>query len=290
MIYELSVFDFLLLEQESLIRPYREEVIHQLVFNQSISHNIRTRKPSHKLLLNQEVDYHKSIINLEIVNFLGLTQSVIRPAIEISITSGYIIWQGIQLPLCETVTSELSYAQTIVGAAGVGFNNTLNLTNSVVRSVVRFRSVESELILENGVVGYMCDPKFNQLNPTITTIPQVKFQYGNHFKEFRKPDFGDKNTIDSTRINRRSRGGDLHISRASYWPETETLSLSFSYLKQEEVDWLLNFMKLTLGKKCQYLNYDNVLWEGFIMNPQTEARQLGRNNFSIDIDFEGVII
>lgn len=287
MIYELSVSDIIIFNNTVTNKPYREYVQHQLTFSQGNAHNIRTRKPTSSLQFNQSVSYRKSVANLSATSTLFFDQQVAKQAIEVSVLSGLSLSQTVRRPFWEQLTQTLNLGNGVVGNSGKGVQSLINLQQTIAVNMVRNRSITSPLTLVNGVVGFLCDPNYNQLNPTITTNSLVKFSFGVSERYFHKPEFGDKYGDNSTRINRRSRGGDLLISRQSYWPTTKTFDLKFTYLKQEDVDWFLWFFKHTLGKKINYLNYNNILWEGFIMNPQSEATQVGRANFEINIQFDG---
>ncbi len=287
MIYELSVFHVYVVSQTITQKPERRTVYQKLILSQSVRHNIRTRKLTSSLLLTQSVGLQTSVYNLSVSDTLNLSQVVGRNPIELSVYDLLFHWQTVQQPKWEQVTQALSLGQTIVGHACTAVRQTLTLTQSVVGNVVRDRTVSQNLNWINGVSAWLSDPNFNYLNPVFTVIPQVRFRFDNLDIYLRKPEFDDTYRYEFTRINRRSRGGDLLISRDSMWPAVKTFSINFTYLTQAEIDVLLNFMKLSLGKRCRYLNYDNVEWEGFITNPQTEARQIGRSNRTITIEFDG---
>lgn len=287
MIYELSVFHIYAPRQSIVTRPYRVLMVDVLNFTQSVKHNIRTRKLVSTLNLTQSIELRTSVKSLSVTSHLNLSQSIGRNPIYLEVNHLLFHWQTIQRPKWEQVTSLLNLSQTVVGEGCRAVKSNLNLTQTVVGNVVRGRTVTHTLGLISGVSAYLADPNFNYLNPVFTTLDKVRFKFGTEQFYIRKPDFGDTYGYDLTRISRRSRGGDLIIGRDSIWPAVKSFSMTFSYLSQPEIDRLLNFMKLSLGKRCRYLNYDNVEWEGFIINPQTEATQVGRSNQTITIEFEG---
>lgn len=287
MIHELSVSHVYTLNQGVKQKPERRTVTTVLTLSQTIRHNIRTRKLGSTLPLSQTVGLRTSVLQRTVSHSLFFSQVVAKDPIVLSVVSGYFPWQTIKQPKWEIVKQTWNPVQSIIGDGCKGVPTVLNLTQTVIGNVVRARTVLQNLGLENGVSGYISNRDFNYLNPVFTIVPKVKFTYLDTEVELRKPDFDDTYKYDFTRINRRSRGGDLLISRAGFWPATKSFTIRFTYLSQAEIDVLLNFMKLTLGKRLQYLNYDNVTWDGFITNPQTEAQQLGRSNFAISIEFEG---
>jgi len=196
-------------------------------------------------------------------------------------------WQTVQRPKWEKVTSLFNPSQTVVGHGCRSIKSILQFNQTVIGNVVRNRTITQNPGFISGVSAWIADPNFNFLNPTFTVIDQVRFKYKDYQFYLRKPDFDDSYTYDLTRISRRSRGGDLLISRDAIWPATKTLNIRFTFLSQAEIDKLLYFMQITLGKRCRYLNYDNVEWDGFIINPQAVAQQVGRSNQAISIEFEG---
>jgi hypothetical protein len=287
MIYELSVFHTWVPSQVIKQKPERRTIQSTLFFSQSIRHNIRTRKLSSQLGLTQSVRLRTSVYNLSVTSALRLSQTVGRNPKYLSVNHLLFHWQTVKRPFWEKVTSLFKPGQTVVGHGCRAVKSTLQFNQTVVGNVVRHRTISQNPGFISGVSAWVADPNFNFLNPTFTTIEKVRFKYGDYQFYLRKPDFDDSYSYDFTRINRRSRGGDLLISRDPIWPKTIDLNIRFTYLSQAEIDKLLYFMELSLGKRCRYLNYDNVEWEGFITNPQAVAQQVGRSNQAITIEFQG---
>lgn len=287
MIYELSVAHGLVFTQQVKTKPERRSLRSTLYFTQTIHHNIRTRKLTSQLALSQSVRLRTSVYHLSVTHTLNFTQVAAKNPVYLNVNHLLFHWQTIKRPKWEKVTSFFSPAQTVVGNGCHGVKSDLRFNQTVVGNVVRNFTITHNTGFVSGVSAWLMDPNFNYLSPVFTVIPQVRFDYNGTERYFRKPEFDDTYTYDLTKINRRSRGGDLIIGRDPIWPATKTLNLRWTYLSQADVDWLLNFMKLTLGKRCRYLNYDNVQWSGFIMNPQTAAQQIGRGNHAVTIEFEG---
>lgn len=287
MIYELSVFQSLPLTQVVKTKPERRKLESVLFFSQSIRHNIRTRKLTSQLALSQSVGLRTSVYNLSVTSTLNFSQVAAKNPVYLNVNHLLFHWQTIQQPKWEKVTSLFNPGQTVVGHGCHAVKATLQFNQTVIGNVVRSITIIQNPGLISGVSAWLQDPNFNYLNPTFTIIPKVRFNFNGTEFYIRKPDFDDTYSYDFTRINRRSRGGDLIIGRDAIWPETKKLTLRWTYLSQADIDRLLDFMRLTLGKRCHYLNYDNIEWEGFITNPQTPAQQVGRSNYAISIEFEG---
>lgn len=287
MIHELSVFQGLVWKQTIKTRPERRSILSTISFSQTIRHNMRTRKLKSQMSLSQDIRLRTSVYHLSVTSVLNFSQVAAKNPVYLNVNHLLFHWQTIQRPKWEKVTSVFHPVQTIVGHGCHNVTSALQFNQTVIGNVVRNRTVTQSVGLVSGVSAWLMDPNFNFLNPVFSTIERVRFNFRGTEFYLRKPDFDDTYTYEFTRINRRSRGGDLIISRDSIWPSTKTLALRWTYLSQAEIDRLLNFMKLTLGKRCRYLNYDNVEWDGFIKNPQTQAQQLGRDNSGITVEFEG---
>ena len=118
----------------------------------------------------------------------------------------------------------------------------------------------------------------------------ITWTYNNIDYNFRNPVFGNEDQLSFQRINRKTQGGDLTIFRDNDWPKTEVLKLIFSFDKESDRNYLLEFVRLSTGQIVQYRDHENRLWEGFITNPGTEVVQSGKNAFVIEILFEGDLV
>ncbi len=290
MIYERTVSHVYILSQGVKQKPERRTITSVLSLSQTIRHNIRTRKLISTLPLTQTIGLRTSVYHQSVSSSLQFSQTIGRNPIYLSVNDLLFHWQSIKQPKWEKIAQTLSLSQTVQGDGCKGVSNALVLGHTVIGNVVRNRTVVQDCGFVSGVSGWLSDPNFNYLNPVFTTNQKVRFTYKNVQFYLRKPEFDDKYTYDATRINRRSQGGDLLIARDNIWPAVKSFDIRFTALKQSEIDVLLNFMKLTLGKRIRYLNYDNVEWDGFITNPQTIMEQLGNCNFSVEIQFEGDVI
>lgn len=287
MIHELSVLHGLVFTQTIKQKPERRTLESRLYFTQTIHHNIRTRKLESKLALSQSVRLRTSVYHLSVSHTLHFSQVAAKNPVYLNVNHLLFHWQTIKRPKWEKVTSFFNPGQTVVGHGCHGVKSALQFNQTVVGNVVRSRTITQNPGFVSGVSAWLQDANFNYLSPVFTVIPKVRFNFRGTEFYIRKPDFDDTYKYDFTRINRRSRGGDLIIGRDPIWPSTKTLNLRWTYLSQADIDRLLNLMRLTLGKRCHYLNYDNVQWEGFITNPQTSAQQVGRSNYAMSIEFEG---
>lgn len=115
------------------------------------------------------------------------------------------------------------------------------------------------------------------------------FTYGTHSLVLRNPDFGNKDSVESRRINRKTRGGDLIVMRDTIWPVTEILEMTFSYLKESQVNAIVEFLRMTLGQQVGLVDYEGRAWTGIILTPSESISTQGRDNIQVTIQFQGAL-
>lgn len=114
----------------------------------------------------------------------------------------------------------------------------------------------------------------------------VTLTYGTLSVTLRNPDFGNRESVQLRRINRKSRGGDLQIMRKANWPQTNIFEYQISNLKEEEKQAFLNFVRTSLGQQITMTDYEGRSWTGFILTPNEEAAEQGRKNNVIKFQFQ----
>ncbi len=98
--------------------------------------------------------------------------------------------------------------------------------------------------------------------------------------QLRNPEFGNTEAIEIRRINRKSRGGDLFVFRDPIWPKSRTFQVKFSFLKEDDISRLLDFVHQTTGQVVTYTDYEGQVWNGIIITPGDEVSQPGTNNYA----------
>ncbi len=104
------------------------------------------------------------------------------------------------------------------------------------------------------------------------------------------PDFGDIRRRDFQRINRRSRANDLVVYRDPTWVKSDNITIKLSHLNEYQKYNLINFLEFNTGHIVQYRDYENNLWQGFIMNPSVPFIQTAPCTYECEIQFSGGII
>lgn len=99
------------------------------------------------------------------------------------------------------------------------------------------------------------------------------------------PEFENSDRNSYTRINHRSRGGDLYIFREGYWPKTKTLSLPLGLLLQSQREDLIRFAKLTIGQIININTHDYRAYRG-ILHPDLEITTPDKFTSHVVLQFE----
>ena len=106
------------------------------------------------------------------------------------------------------------------------------------------------------------------------------------FIDMRAPQFGNREQIDATRINRESQGGTLVIFADPIWPEVQNLQMTFAALKKTQARQLLNFLERWLGQEIGIYDHEGRIWKGVITNPEEAVTHDGHESFSANLDIE----
>lgn len=104
--------------------------------------------------------------------------------------------------------------------------------------------------------------------------------------QLRNPEFGNSDSVDVRRINRKTRGGDLMVYRDPIWPKTRIFKVNFIFLKQDDLSRLLDFIHRTVGQIVTYTDYEGQVWSGIIITPGDEVSQPGTNNYAATFSFQ----
>ncbi len=103
----------------------------------------------------------------------------------------------------------------------------------------------------------------------------------------RNPEFGNKDNLTFTRVNRQTRGGTLVVFADAFWPKVQLLHIEIRCLKSQQVEDLLNFFTQSLGKEVGLLDHENRQWHGIITDPDAAVSNPGRGDYSVTFEFEG---
>ena len=105
----------------------------------------------------------------------------------------------------------------------------------------------------------------------------------------RNPEYDNKFQYQPTRINRETRGGTLIIFSDPVWPKLKKLEFTVTYLQGIQMQNLQAFLLASIGQTIGLLDWEGQQWEGVILNPDAEISNAQRGNWSIGLQFEGVL-
>lgn len=172
-----------------------------------------------------------------------------------------------------------------------GGHNQLSLTDSAIFNIVKNLIVSHTLTLISLSNTYFTDYKCDFVAVPIPPKghSQVIFAYQTLAIVLPRPDLGDSDSLEHTRVNRRNRGNELQLFRESYWPKTEILKMKFSNMTVQEKDSLVAFMKVTTALPVQMTDYDGNLWNGIVIEPVQIQEELRECGFAAEVQFQGVL-
>ncbi len=102
------------------------------------------------------------------------------------------------------------------------------------------------------------------------------------------PDFGDSESFEYTRVNKKSRGGDLIIFRDPNWPKTRVYKKHWPYLSQELRSKFLLFLRNHLGKQLTMVDHEGNTKTVVVRTPDAEFSEPARTLHSVELEFEEV--
>ncbi|MHA1950974.1 MAG: hypothetical protein ACW987_14005 [Candidatus Thorarchaeota archaeon] len=138
-------------------------------------------------------------------------------------------------------------------------------------------------------------PRLTLPEPKVPELPGIRFRlvYPPFDKgetvdtlDLRAPDFGNRERLEATRIQRESVGGTLNIFADLMWPKVHTLQMQFSALSEIQAHGLLAFTERWVGQEIGIYDYEQRIWKGIITNPQEAVIQDGRCNYSATLEIE----
>lgn len=106
----------------------------------------------------------------------------------------------------------------------------------------------------------------------------------------RCPEFNNKEFLHLTRIVKLTRGNELIVKRDQNWPRNETLSMSFTSLKEEEKTALLNLFDASLGLEIGLLDHEGRQWKGIFTSFNEPVLQDANCSYSAEFSFQGYLV
>jgi hypothetical protein len=152
-------------------------------------------------------------------------------------------------------------------------------------SYQRDPKVNQTIALNSSVTYYKLDPQFTALT-TLFTSGSSSLSWGGLTVNLPSPEFGDTDSIELSRVVRRTQGNKLENIRKSYWPKTRRITMTYSWLKLEQITLLQYFLTFSVGQCVTYTSFRGETITGVISNPDTDIIQEKRQHFTITLNME----
>lgn len=291
-IYELNVSHPLILRQEVSTNIKVLSVASNLVLVDTPRPSNRVESVTDNLTLRQSAVVGFRVYNGTVASSLLLTQATHPRVLIVSAISYLPIAHQAAIPKAYGVSSTLNLTHVLERFNGELPVSQLALTQSATVTVVRNFVVAHTITFESVGSAFMRnDPLFVSVPFTPMTMAMggtVKFVFGSLELTLPRPEPENTLRLDFTRVNRRTRGGDLVVFADAAWPKTKTHTLTFTFYKEVKAEEIKAFLKASLGRKVEYHAHDGIIWEGYIMTPASEISHDTRMMRSVNIEFQGM--
>lgn len=279
-----TVYQDLSIEQDiSTSKIYNRTVEHTLSPVQSMSYNgILAGSITHFLVITQEFENTNPTINpINVTHSLNVEQWYGSPGLTPFVdpkTPGSV--------RSRSINSSFDIGG---GAKGHGFD-----TNHV------FLGYNPSTLTWSGGGGGLpanCDRKDliydGPSPPVLTPSGQLTLEYPTVTPTFTAtlppPVLGNQHDLLKTRIQRRSRAGDLKVYIDPTWPEKVTFRFTFQDLTDTEKTDFALLVAASLGQLVRLTDHEGRVWDGVITNPNGEYMHVFREcGVTAEFDFEWV--
>lgn len=167
----------------------------------------------------------------------------------------------------QTITLEDTIALQL--EVGLSAEHTIAFTESIYGYVVRTQDSGGNPICGEEKLLYV-----NENGPTLTEAANITLEYPTvsptHTVTLPAALFGNQETLNVQRIQRRTRGGSLKVYRDDDWDKVRTFRLKFDHLTDTQRSDLETFFQVSLGKKVKYTDHESRAWTCILLTPGGE--------------------
>jgi hypothetical protein len=167
--------------------------------------------------------------------------------------------------------------------------DTLVFTETIGLKVKRILVINETLNLTEGLTftQIRCDERPCLVGPATNTLSvTLSTSDGRYSVTVMSPDFDNTEALQFTRVNKKTRGGDLIIFRDPQWPKSMTFTYTWKYLSMKDRDNLMNFVANTVGQVFNLLDYEGNNHSVYIKNPDTDFSRQQKQFSQVRLDFE----
>lgn len=288
MIYEVSADDLLIFEDTALSNIKAETLEDTLNFVESILSNFHYLQISEYLPLSDFVVRNYTLTQT-ISDVLAFVDEAVPRTYYLEISDFLFIQDVLDNPIGGVIFENIDFTELLIieHANGV-VSDTLTFTDGLVLQIIGDKTLSESLQLSDSFT-------FILLNEDILDIPgnyvpdvinlNISLTDALETLEIHNPDFGDSETISYKRINKDLRGYERIIHPIQGWLPKESKKMTFSYLKEVEVNKLLAFWRRNVGKPVTLSDTYGTAFSVILQNPDFEVAQVGRFNRTLSLDF-----
>lgn len=282
------VDEFLPMSEVVWTRPFGASVSDFIAFTQSTKVSPIRIFVTDSLKLLENYSLRTSIKNVSVSDGLAMWGSASKGP-YVQVIDVFFAWQSAKRVLWDGPTVQLLQLIEIpLGINTKGAITTFLPTDLATWELVRSRTVSQLLGLQGLAQAYKLDTNFIAIGGVTLTDPkQLVLSWSGFNVVLRNPDFGDVHGVEISRINRKTRAGDLQLFRDPAWPKTRTLRYTFSFLSEKQKSDLLYFLQASMGQQITLTDYEGVTWAGVIRTPAGNVVEQGRFNYTAEFEFEG---
>jgi hypothetical protein len=299
-IHEIHIQDFLPLIDILSTNQKIIKITDTLAFSQSGDGHDLNQSLFQNLYFGHDVSYSFGNRTYHVSQTLQFTQSAHR-AKEASVYQLLPMWQVLDGKNKQAVSQTLTFTETVTAERSKGVQQQLVFTEVVGLNCVRVRSVSQALgflhragIYKNSA-SWLSEPisfpvvpptSLPALAPGDATRPHVQLSSSRaRTLTFPAPQFGNKDELKFTRIQRNTRGGNLIIYQDPIWPKEEIFTLTWKWLTEAQREALFIFVTKTLGYNVTLIDHEGRSWVGVILTPESDWTQTGPNDRGIELQF-----
>lgn len=258
------------------------------------------------MLLEQVAVGHVGVRHVGVGNFISFVQKVGR-AFQTSVTTTItFVSEGARKNIG---ISTLAFVSTATAAKGSEIESEIEFVHEAIANGEYTREAENEIEFNQAVAYYLLsDCVKKEYNPFIGASTEHLFPVPSAVAptlaaatltltypyvtptstlELRNPDFSNRDRLNFNRINRATRGGSLIVYADSIWPKMQSLQVTVSWLKGQQLSDLRTFLLDSLGQEIGFLDNENRQWRGFITNPDLNLTHAQKHDRQIILEFEG---